>query len=256
MNGESRRAHFQPLQQVSSRRGFTPLTHTSNRRRMNCPEISLLSNKSTKGQDVIRDTAELKIDSPLTDKAVFRDLCSALGLHAEELLRLSSLDTKTTTRTCFRGFKGSHGMWSRHDLPEKPTFSEEGYLFCVDVTRHGMLHRGLSTHDIMQEKSMRETASFPNCGLLYVNHSRVLKDTFLCTVLTDQWVQRIRHGKVLTTSVTLDLKRIIMSSFNYFYFKTVFPFSFKRRTNVTQWLCYYSSISTYRIDWFKDIPGV
>lgn len=121
-------------------------------------------------------------------------------------------------KALFRGFKGSHGMWSRNDLPEKPTFSEEGYFFCVDVTTHGMLHRGLSTHDIMQDKSMRETASFLNCGLLYIKHSRGNKG------IRDQWVQRIRHGKVLTTSVTLDLKRIIMSSFNYFYFKTLFPF--------------------------------
>lgn len=76
----------------------------------------------------------------------------------------------------FRRFKGSHGMWSINDLPEKTekcTFSGGGYFFCFDVTANGILHRGSSKHYIMQEKSMRDPASFPNCALLHINQSSV-----------------------------------------------------------------------------------
>lgn len=39
-------------------------------------------NKRTKWHEVIRDTAGLKIDSPLTDRAVLHDLCIALLVYS------------------------------------------------------------------------------------------------------------------------------------------------------------------------------
>lgn len=90
-------------------------------------------------------------------------------------LRESSILTHVKAKNVLFGwFKGSHGMWSINDLPEKTeksTFSGGGYFYCFDVTAHSILHRGSSKHYIMPKKSMRDFASFSNCALLHINQS-------------------------------------------------------------------------------------
>lgn len=76
----------------------------------------------------------------------------------------------------FGGFKGSHGMWSINDLPEKTqksTFSGGGYFFCFDVTAHSILHKGSSKHYIMQEKSERSCKLFQ---LWFATHQSKLSE--------------------------------------------------------------------------------
>lgn len=240
------RAHFQPpLQQVSGRNGLHLTSHTHEAEgKINCqggsasPRLSRYprvsrnipprrNKRTTIWQEVIHDTAGLKIDPVLTDRAVFHDLCIVLLVYtltscgwdsAQDLktnnkdrllffffcttyrcrnrivlasirilcgLELENRENQTFSRmskqrtSCLGGFKGSHGMWSINDLPEKTeksTFSGGGYFFCFDVTAHGILHRGSSKHYIMQEKSMRGAVSFSNCGLLHINQSSVRKE--------------------------------------------------------------------------------
>ncbi len=75
--------------------GFTsPLTHEAEGRSVvgerpppprtleSIPKYPSSLNKRTKWHEVIHDTAELKIDSALTDRAVLHDLCIALLVYS------------------------------------------------------------------------------------------------------------------------------------------------------------------------------
>lgn len=185
-------------------------------------------------------------------------------------------------------------MWSINDLPEKTekcNFSGGGYFFCFDVTANGILHRGSSKHYIMQEKSLRDPASFSNCALLHINQSSVRNKrkelggekswkplVYLRSVNrpldSEDQTSCIGHWRWSLLQVGLRMKNASMrkeisikqgvafdlkTSLTHFLYCTILLSSLCKQAHL--WLKHFtnllkSGIYSYRIDWFKDIPEV